>query len=121
MRIVRLSLALIFCLSWCLPARANHLLGGEINYQFVSASTTSSTYKVTLSLYADCSSNIPGGAYQALTGATPEIYLYKGNATIGSTRLNYDASLSDVEITPVCPDEAGNTACTDINNPIPGV
>ena len=111
----------MLCILWCLTGYANHLLGGEINYKFIATSGSTSTYKVTLSLYADCSSNIPGGAYQALPGATPEILVYKGNATFSSTKLDYDVSQSDVEITPVCPDEADNTACTDITNPIPGV
>jgi gliding motility-associated-like protein len=106
---------------WSFATRANHLLGGEINYKFISTSGNTSVYRVTLSLYADCSSNIAGGAYQALPGATPQIVIYKGNNAIDNEYLGYVDSLSDIEITPVCPDEKNNTACTNITNPIPGV
>jgi gliding motility-associated-like protein len=108
-------------MAWGMVTHANHLLGGEINYKFVSSSGNSSLYQVTLSFFADCSSNIPGGAFSALAGANPEIVVYKGNNAFTSQRLTYNTELSDVEITPVCPDEAHNTACTDISNPIPGV
>lgn len=100
---------------------ANHLLGGEINYSFVSSSGNTQVYKVTLSFFADCSSNIPQTAYPALINADPEIFLLKSNTEISSQRLQYDPSLSNIEITPVCPDEANNTACSNINNPIPGI
>jgi gliding motility-associated-like protein len=100
---------------------ANHLLGGEINYKFISASGNTQVYKVTLSFFADCSSNIPQGAFAALVNADPAISLFKNNTLVTSSRLIYDAAQSDIEITPVCPDEANNTACIDINNPIPGI
>jgi hypothetical protein len=45
----------------------------------------------------------------------------KGDVTIFTQRLDYDAALSNIEITPVCPDEANNTTCININNPIPGI
>ncbi|MFA6058428.1 MAG: gliding motility-associated C-terminal domain-containing protein [Taibaiella sp.] len=100
---------------------ANHLLGGEINYKFISASGNTQVYRVTLSFFADCSSNIPQGAFSRLVNADPEVRLYRNNTFITSSRLNYDPAQSDIEITPVCPDEANNTACIDINNPIPGI
>jgi gliding motility-associated-like protein len=102
-------------------ARANHLLGGEINYSFVSSTPTASVYKLTLTFFADCSSNIPGQAFSALNGADPQVSLMKGDVTIFTQRLDYDAALSNIEITPVCPDEANNTTCININNPIPGI
>jgi len=102
-------------------SHGNHLLGGEINYKFIGASGNTSTYRVSLSLYGDCSSNIPGGAYSALVGANPLLYVFKGANAFTSVNLQYDPSLSNIEITPVCPDEAGNTACVDVNNPIPGI
>lgn len=100
---------------------ANHLLGSEINYSFVSASGNTQTYRITLSFFADCQSNVMGGAFQALIGATPEVILYKGDTRISAINLVYNIAESDIEITPVCPDEAGNTTCSNIMNPIPGI
>lgn len=103
-------------------AMANHLLGGEINYSFVSANGNAQTYKVTLTLIADCSSNTGGSnAFSALPGANPEIKLFRGSSFTSSLRLTYNVTESNKEITPVCPDEAGNTACSNINNPLPGI
>jgi len=111
----------ILLMAMAATAQANHLLGGEINYSFVSGNGASAVYKVTLTFFADCSSNIPGQAFSALNGADPEVTLLKGDATLATQRLDYDAALSDIEITPVCPDEANNTTCININNPIPGI
>lgn len=108
-------------LFFCGQVSANHLLGGEINYRFVSANGNMQTYRVKLSLFADCSSNFEGGAYQALINANPEVRLYIADIGISSLRLTYNAAESDIEITPVCPDEAGNTTCSNINNPLPGI
>lgn len=100
-------------------ASASHLLGGEIGYTYVSSAGSSHTYKVTLKFFADCSST--SAALPQLIGATPRVALYNGTTLVTSVNLAYDATLSDVEITPVCPDETSNTTCTNINNPIPGI
>jgi len=102
-------------------SRANHLLGGELGYTYVSSTGNVHTYKVTLSFFADCASNFPNGAYAALEVANPQILLYNGNSLIIAQNLAINNELSGVEITPVCPDEAGNTTCSNINNPIPGI
>ncbi len=119
-RLSTLLLPLLLLL-FCYKAKANHLLGAEINYSFVSANGNAQVYKVTLSFFADCSSNVPGGAYQALVGANPQITLYQGFNAYASRRLTYDAAHSNIEITPVCPDEANTTTCININNPLPGI
>jgi gliding motility-associated-like protein len=108
-------------LALCREAKANHLLGAEINYSLVSSGGNSQVYRVTLSFFADCSSNIQGGAYQALVGADPKIDLFRGNSMVATQRLTYNAAESNIEITPVCADEAANTTCVDIGNPIPGI
>ncbi len=102
-------------------SRANHLLGGELGYTYISTTGNVYTYKVTLSFFADCASNFPGGAYAALGIATPQIRLYNGATLVTSQNLAINNALSDIEITPVCPDEAGNTTCSNVNNPIPGI
>lgn len=116
MRICTLLIALLF---FYLPAEASHLLGGEIGYQYVSTTGTTHTYRVTLRFFSDCSST--SAALPLLIGATPRVSLYDNTTWVSAVSLTYDASQSDVEITPVCPDEAGNTQCTNVNNPIPGV
>lgn len=119
----RVFAVLLLCLLTGLihPLRANHLLGGEIGYTFVSISGTSQTYKVRLSFFADCSSNVPGGAFSALIGANPQVRVYNGANLTSTTRLQYVAAESNIEITPVCADEAGNTSCVSVSNPLPGI
>lgn len=121
MRRISIMLLPLLLLFLCPEAKANHLLGAEINYKLVSSSGNSQVYRVTLSFFADCSSNIQGGAYQALVGADPKVDLFRGNTMITSHRLGYNAAESNIEITPVCADEAANTTCIDISNPIPGI
>lgn len=121
MRIVSAILLLCLLPGFMNRVSANHLLGGEISYSFVSISGTSQTYRVRLAFFADCSSNVPGGAFAALIGANPLVRVYNGTSSISATRLQYVAGESNIEITPVCPDEAGNTSCVSINNPLPGI
>lgn len=121
MKLLRVYFPVLILLLTSLNVRANHLLGGEISYKLVSSAGNTSIYRVTLSFFADCSSNTPGGAYQALVGADPEITLLNGTTFSARKRLQYDVAQSNIEITPVCPDEANNTACIDPNNPLPGI
>lgn len=118
----RIILLLGILLYTVCPVAANHLFGGEINYKFVSATGNRQVYEVTLSLFADCSANLPeGGAFASLPFADPLVYLYKGNSMISALNLTYDVAASNREITPVCPDERNNTTCVNINNPLPGI
>lgn len=113
-----LTILLLLC-SFTFTSRASHLLGGEIGYEFISSAGNIQTYRVTLSLFSDCSST--SAALPLLIGANPIVSLYNNNVAVQSVNLTYQAAISDIEITPVCPDEANNTACTNINNPIPGI
>ncbi len=110
---------LFLLLSFSYAAKASHLLGGEIGYQYVSTTGTTHTYKVTLKFFSDCSST--SAALPLLIGANPRVALYDNTTYVSALNLTYNAALSDVEITPVCPDEANNTTCININNPIPGI
>lgn len=111
-------LLLIFLLS-TVAVRASHLLGGEIGYRYISSAGTAHTYRVTLKFFSDCSST--SAALPLLINATPRVALYNSGTLVAAENLVYVDTLSDVEITPVCPDEAGNTQCTNVNNPIPGI
>jgi gliding motility-associated-like protein len=116
-----LQLLTIFVCLLCAQqtAWASHLLGGEIGYKYISSAGTQHTYEVTLKLYSDCSST--SAALPQLIGANPQVNLYNNTSLVQGLNLTYQASESDIEITPVCPDEANNTACVNINNPIPGI
>jgi len=114
-----LTLLLFLCSALPAAVHASHLLGGEIGYQYVSSTGTAHTYRVTLKFFSDCSST--SAALPLLINATPRVSLYNNGAFVSAVSLTYNAALSDVEITPVCPDEVNNTQCTNINNPIPGI
>lgn len=112
------TVALLFCGK---ISKANHLFGGELNYRYISSNGDRHTYELTLSLYADCSNNFPGTAYSGLFQGNPQVLLLNDNTQIGSQRLGFVPAESNIEITPVCPDEAPFTTCKNINNPIPGI
>lgn len=117
---IRISILCAFLFSLLtFHARASHLLGGEIGYEYLSSSGNTQTYRVTLALFSDCSST--SAALPLLIGANPIVSLYNNNVLVQSQNLVYQTSISDIEITPVCPDEVNNTKCTNINNPIPGI
>lgn len=119
MKLKHLFLFCSFFLLFSKSVNASHLLGGEIGYVFVSSTGTTSTYKVVLKFFSDCSST--SAALPLLIGADPRVALYNGANLVSSQNLVYNAALSDVEITPVCPDEVNNTKCTNPNNPLPGI
>lgn len=116
----RIFILCTFLLSLIAPAaKASHLLGGEIGYEHISTVGNTQNYRVTLYLYSDCSST--SAALPLLIGANPIVSLYNNSSLVQSINLTYQPSISDIEITPVCPDEANNTKCININNPIPGI
>ncbi len=97
-------------------ARANHLVGMDFYYTWVSGNT----YKITLIAYGDCGSG-PGGAFGALPTNTPEVYVYNGGTLITTLHLAIEPPSTGVEITPVCPADITLTQCTDIAYTIPGI
>jgi gliding motility-associated-like protein len=102
----------------CNLAHADHIIGGELSYKYISSSGENHTYKLTLSFLADCRS---GGGINALKIAKPKVSIYKGTELVSLKLLVIDTTLSGIEITPVCPDEASQTTCSGINNSIPGI
>jgi len=109
-----MGMAIIGLLLCCvLPARANHIFGGELFYTYISGNT----YKVTMVLYGDCSNTGPFGN---LPLNTPEVDLFNGASFIQTLILNPQGG-SGAEVSPVCPDEMGSTACVNPFNPLPGV
>ena len=95
---------------------ANHLVGMDFFYTYVSGNT----YKVTLIAYADCgSSGLP--AYGALSTNTPAVYIYDGDSYITTINLSIQPPTTGVEITPVCPADLLLTQCTNVSYAIPGI
>lgn len=113
-----------------LPASANHILGSELRYQFVSASGNAQTYKLTFVFFADCSEASQGSYNTLVPPANPrvQIKIYKngvlqslGSAPGGGIYLDPVAVGYQTEITPVCPDESNNTKCSVPKGDYPGV
>ncbi len=99
-------------------AVASHIYGGDIKYSYVSSTGTNHTYKITLILYGDCA----GGTFPTFyNGCSPVIEIYKDGAGQGSINLIEVAAESNIEITPVCPDEANNTKCSNPPGTNPGI
>jgi gliding motility-associated-like protein len=90
---------------------ASHIYGGELLYKHVSGLQ----YKVILYLYGDCS----GQSFPSLfvDATIPKVYVLDGNSLLDSIALNRDTI--GVDISPVCPDQMGNTTCN--GGTLPGV
>jgi gliding motility-associated-like protein len=101
---------------------ASNILGGAINYQFVSSSGNSSTYKVTLELYTTCYFVGMGEyVYPNMRTVTPEIVIKKGDAIFSRPTLICNTSLSGEDITPLCPDMKNASSCINLEGLYPGV
>jgi gliding motility-associated-like protein len=96
---------------------ASHLYGGELLYQHISGNT----YRVMLILYGDCAS-LSEGLFDSLMYAKPEVYVFDGQSPpLAILNLPIDSAQSDIEVTPVCPDEAHNTRCKSKTATLPGI
>ncbi|RYZ55276.1 MAG: T9SS type B sorting domain-containing protein, partial [Sphingobacteriales bacterium] len=102
-------------------ARGNHLLGGELYYQYLSGPSSAETYRITLVLYGDCGSVANSNSFNLLMSAVPELDIFDGVNVITTLGMQVDPLNSNIEITPVCPSQVGTTKCTDVNNPLPGI
>lgn len=96
---------------------ANHLVGMDLYYTWVSGNT----YKITLIAYANCGSAGPGTAYDALPTNAPTVHIYNGNSYVDEVTLSIQAPSTGVEITPVCPADLLLTQCTNTGFTIPGI
>lgn len=108
---VRLLCTIIILSLIAQKSSATHIFGGELYYSNISGQQ----YQITLVLYGDCA----GSAFPLLNGATPTINIYNNGFFYQS--INLTQSGAGVEVTPVCPSQAGNTTCTSVSNPVPGV
>lgn len=91
---------------------ATHIFGGELLYTYVS----DNTYKITLTLYGDCSAQI----FSTLYTSSAQVEIYEGNTKKDTLTLYVDL-FNVKEVSPVCPNELANTACNNPAHPLPGV
>ncbi len=105
-----LNLLIFLCL-WSIGTKASHIFGGDLLYTHISGNT----YQVKLSLYGDCA----GSAFSLLAAATPQVTVY--NNTVQYSTINLSSTGPGVNVTPVCPQFANNTQCSNPSSTIPGV
>lgn len=103
-------LALLF--SFSITASATHIYGGELLYQYISGNT----YKLSLTLYGDCSAN--STTFNSLYSATPAI-LITNNAGNYLTAVLTPEIGTGYEVTPACSSQLANTACK--GGTLPGI
>jgi gliding motility-associated-like protein len=96
---------------------ANHLVGLDLFYTYVSGNT----YRITLIAFADCGSASTTSAFAALSTNAPRIFIYNGSSLQGSVDLSIEPPTAGVEITPVCPAFLSMTQCTSLSFPTPGI
>ncbi len=104
---------LIAFLALNMPAKANHIFGGELLYKH----DTGNNYKIILTLYGDCSSS----NFNLLYGSTPSVLVINGAGTSSFTAILQPDSGSNVEVSPVCPSQAGHTSCDTPAGTLPGI
>ena len=110
---IKSILVLCVCLTIGKGAYANHILGMDLSYAWVSGNT----YKITLVAYGDCG----GTNFATLETAAPTICIYNGNTSVTTVTLTLQAPTTGTEITPVCSADIGMTTCTSTTLTIPGV
>lgn len=98
------SILLLSLLVFAGRARASHVWGADLAYSHVSGST----YRVSLSVYADCSA---GALFTSLPSSIGQICVFDGATFVDSLVLYIDTPSAGVEITPMCIGSA--TSCND--------
>jgi gliding motility-associated-like protein len=92
---------------------ATHIFGVDLYYTHVAGLT----YKINLVMYGDCA----GAAFPTFPSSVPVINIYNGATLVTSVNLAIQAPTAGIEVTPVCPADAGLTTCTNTSFTIPGV
>src|SRR5205085_2776257 len=60
-------------------------------------------------------------SFSLLMAATPVVEVYDNSVPFASLSLQLDPLNSNIEITPVCPEQKDSTKCTNVNYALPGV
>ncbi len=98
-------------------AKANHLVGADLYYTWV----TGNQYKVTVILYGDCGSASSTTAFAGLSTSVPRVCVYDGTTNVATLALAIQAPTNGIEITPVCPSDTANTQCHIVTSTTPGI
>ena len=112
--ILRNALSTVFFLLLSTGAFANHIVGMDFNYQYVSGST----YQITLVAYGDCGELT---AFPYLSSSTPTICIYDGATYITTFNLSIVSPSTGVFTSPVCAADTNLTTCTNTSYTIPGI
>ena len=112
----RLLLSILVAISTimmaCTTTQASHIFGGGLTYAWVS----DSTYKITLTLYADCGNPATAG----ITTFQPAVCVYDSTNSVAATTLTLDSAASGGELLNTCVPPL-TSYCQDMNSRIPGV
>ena len=114
---LRYLICFLLFLPVSITSYANHLVGMDFYYTWVSGNT----YKITLIAYGDCGSAATTSAFAALSTNAPEVYIYNGSTYLATINLAIQPPSAGVEITPVCPADILLTQCTNLSYTIPGI
>lgn len=107
----KLPILLLLFLLASIPGYASHIYGGELLYRH----ETGNRYRVIVYLYGDCSgSRFPTLSY---ADANPEVRIYNAAGMYVALHLKQDSL--NIDISPVCPSQRGNTTCA--GGTLPGV
>lgn len=93
---------------------ANHIIGVDLTYAWVSGST----YKVILSVYGDCGETT---AFPLLSSSVPVVCVYNGNTSSSTMTLAIQAPTTGLFSSPVCIADTLLTTCTSLSFTIPGI
>lgn len=103
--------SLILLLAAYTHAYADHVLGGELRYEYISGNT----YKVSITMYGECS----GSTFTHLKNAEPRVSITNEKGALSTLILTEEVDKRE-EITNVCPAEVMNTTCKNPSGTIPG-
>lgn len=80
------ALTVIFSSFFITSAQAKHIIGGYINYEYISTNNNTNKYKITLRVYRDCGSpeNGPFDRPATLSIATSDGKYYRQNFSMGN-------------------------------------
>lgn len=110
--------SLLCCALFLLPSLgsfASHIVGADLTYSWVSGTT----YKISLSFYADCGP-ASTGAFATLPTGTPVVCIYNGSTYLSTLILAIDTPSSGIEVTPpLC--SGAVSQCAVITSTIPGI
>jgi gliding motility-associated-like protein len=108
---LRRILLLLLAVTKSFSSYASHIFGGELLYSHLSGNT----YKITLTLYADCGA--PISIFNTLYTSSPLLLIYDNASPYDSFRLSPE--VLGLEVSPVCTAQLMNTACN--GGSLPGV